>query len=117
MDKNNRNRKDGNAHRMDENNRNPKDENDHNDGMRHGNNLIGNRPSNFASSGFNARDNNNRRFFVEIPRDLATKGSVFVVIVKGRDNIGEVRLDEQSTVAGPAIANFPFDAWNHPIGH
>jgi hypothetical protein len=66
--------------------------------------------------GLNARYNNNRRFFVEIPRDLVSKGSVFFVVIKGRDNIGEVRLDEASTVAGPAIANSPYNAWNNAIG-
>ena len=87
--------------------------------MHHGNNFNGNSLSNLASAGFNTHfdNNNDRRFFVEIPRDLATKGSIFVVVVKGRDTIGEVRLDEQSTVAGPAIVNFPFDAWNNAIGH
>ena len=81
--------------------------------MYHSNNY---RPPNLTSPGFNAHYRNNRRFFVEIPRDLASKGSVFVIIFKGRDNISEVRLNEASTVAGPAIANFPYDAWNNSIG-
>jgi hypothetical protein len=124
-DGDNHNRKDRNGHnrmdensrdRMDENNRNRKDENDHN-GMHHGNNFNTNR--NVASSGFSTHfdGNNNHRFFAEIPRDLATKGSIFIALVKGRDNIGEVRLNEESTVAGPVFANFPFDAWSNPISH
>ena len=121
-DRNRTHEDDENDHdRNHQNDRNRKDEDDHNrnhekdrNEMRHGNNFG---PSSFASPGLNAHYNNNRRFFVEIPRDLASKGSVFVVVVKGRDNIGEVRLDEAGTVAGPAIANFPYDAWNNPIGH
>ena len=33
-----------------------------------------------------------------------------MVIFKGGDDIGEVRLDDETTVAGPAIAVFPFDS-------
>jgi hypothetical protein len=85
------------------------------DSFRNKNNR--NAVANLASSRFlNNNSNNHRRYFVEIPRDLAAKGTVFVIVVKAHDNIGEVRLDEQSTVAGPAIANFAFDAWNQPIG-
>jgi len=119
------NRKDGNDHdrnhdnghnrnsendhdRNHQNDRDRKDENDHNCNhekdrkeMLHGNNYG---PSNFASPGLNAHYENNRWFFVEIPRDFVSKGSIFIVVIKGRDNIGEVRLDKASTVAGPVIA-------------
>ncbi|KDR66313.1 hypothetical protein GALMADRAFT_81121 [Galerina marginata CBS 339.88] len=57
----------------------------------------------------------NRKYFVQIPKDLDVKGTVFVVVLKGTGNISEVRLDDQSTVAGPAIAMFSFGANHAPI--
>ena len=47
---------------------------------------------------------------MEIPEDLKSAGTVFVVIFSGGENIGEVRLDDETMVAGPAIAVFPFDS-------
>ena len=47
---------------------------------------------------------------MEIPEDLKSAGTVFVVIFKGGEDIGEVRLDDDTTVAGPGIAVFPFDS-------
>ena len=47
---------------------------------------------------------------MEIPEDLKSAGTVFVVIFKGGDDIGEVTLDDETTVAGPAISIFPFDS-------
>ncbi len=52
-----------------------------------------------------------RRYFVVIPGDLASKGVVYVIVVKGvSEKIRDVRLDDDSVVAGPAIAMFPFNA-------
>ena len=52
-----------------------------------------------------------RRYFVVIPRDLASKGVVYVIVVKGSsEKIRDVRLDDDGVVAGPAIAMFPFNA-------
>lgn len=59
---------------------------------------------------------NRRRYFVQVPRDLAARGTVFVSVVRGRENINDVRFDDSSIVAGPAIAMFPFDAFGKPIG-
>ncbi|KAJ3508468.1 hypothetical protein NLJ89_g5737 [Agrocybe chaxingu] len=56
-----------------------------------------------------------KRYFVEIPRDLAGRGTVYVIVVRGRENIGEVRLEDEFIVAGPGITMFPFDAWGKPI--
>ncbi|CAA7268585.1 unnamed protein product [Cyclocybe aegerita] len=58
---------------------------------------------------------NKKRYFVEIPRDLAGRGTVYVIVVRGRENIGEVRLEDEFIVAGPGITMFPFDAWGKPI--
>lgn len=41
---------------------------------------------------------------------MKSAGTVFVVIFSGGENIGEVRLDDETMVAGPAIAVFPFDS-------
>lgn len=49
-------------------------------------------------------------YVVEIPGDLKAAGTVFVIVFKGGENIGEARLDDESTVAGPATAVFPFDS-------
>ncbi|KAF8800079.1 hypothetical protein BYT27DRAFT_7263222 [Phlegmacium glaucopus] len=49
-------------------------------------------------------------YVVEIPEDLKAAGTVFVVVFKGEENINEARLDDESMVAGPAIAVFPFDS-------
>lgn len=52
-----------------------------------------------------------KRYFVEIPRDLASRGVVYVMVLKGdSDDVADVRMDDDSVVAGPAIAMFPFDA-------
>ena len=64
------------------------------------------------------QDNNNnvKRHFVEIPRDLASRGVVYVVVLRGdTDVMRDVRMDDESVVAGPAIAMFPFDAGSRPI--
>ena len=47
---------------------------------------------------------------MEIPEDLKSAGTVFVVIFKGVENIAEVTLGDETMVAGPAIAVFPFDS-------
>ncbi len=48
---------------------------------------------------------------VVIPGDLASKGVVYVIVVKGvSERIRDVRLDDEDVVAGPAIAMFPFNA-------
>lgn len=52
-----------------------------------------------------------QRHFVEIPRDLASRGVVYVVVLRGEtEEMGDVRMDDGSVVAGPAISMFPFDA-------
>ena len=52
-----------------------------------------------------------KRHFVEIPRDLASRGVVYVIVLKGStEEIGDVRIDDESVVAGPAISMFPFDS-------
>ena len=48
--------------------------------------------------------------FVEIPRDLASCGVVYVVVLRGETEMGDVRMDDGSVIAGPAISTFPFDA-------
>jgi len=58
------------------------------------------------------RDN---RFYVEIPKDLAGKGTVFVVVFRGGEDIRQARLDDESTVAGPALITFPFDSEGMPL--
>jgi hypothetical protein len=57
-----------------------------------------------------------QRHFVEIPRDLASHGVVYVVVLRGEtEEMGDVRMDEGSVVAGPAISMFPFDAASRPV--
>jgi hypothetical protein len=57
-----------------------------------------------------------KRHFVEIPRDLASRGVVYVIVLRGStEAIGDVRMDDGSVVAGPAISMFPFDAQGKPI--
>lgn len=52
-----------------------------------------------------------KRYFVEIPTDLVSRGVVYVIVLKGNtEEIGDVRIDDESMVAGPAISMFPFDA-------
>jgi hypothetical protein len=52
-----------------------------------------------------------RQYFVEIPRDLAGRGVVYVVVLRGDTKvIGDVKMDDDFVVTGPAIAMFPFDA-------
>jgi hypothetical protein len=51
-----------------------------------------------------------QRHFVEIPRDLASCGVVYVVVLRGETEMGDVRMDDGSVIAGPAISTFPFDA-------
>ena len=63
-----------------------------------------------AATIFAPLDKRENNYYVEIPEDLKSAGTVFVVIFKGGDDIGEVRLDDETTVAGPAIAVFPFDS-------
>ncbi|KAF8877653.1 ferritin-like domain-containing protein [Gymnopilus junonius] len=48
------------------------------------------------------------RFYVQIPRDLDGKGTVFVSVLRGRG--GMDAADGENVVAGPAIAVFPFGA-------
>jgi len=56
------------------------------------------------------------RHFVEIPRDLASRGVVYVIVLKGdTDSMGDMSMDDESVVAGPAISMFPFDADGKPI--
>lgn len=55
----------------------------------------------------NKKENN---YSVEIPEGLRATGTVFVVVFKGGDNIGEAVLNDENTIAGPAIAVFPFDS-------
>jgi len=50
------------------------------------------------------------KYVVEIPEDLRATGTVFVIIFKGGENIDEAMLDDETIVAGPAIAVFPFDS-------
>lgn len=57
-----------------------------------------------------------KRFFVVIPRDLASKGVVYVVVVRGiSERLLDIRLDDDSVVAGPAIAMFAFNANGNSI--
>lgn len=63
-----------------------------------------------AATIFAPLDKKGDNYFVEIPEDLKAVGTVFVVVFKGGENIGEARLDDENTVAGPAIAVFPFDS-------
>ena len=64
----------------------------------------------------NHNDETVKRHFVEIPRDLASRGVVYVVVLRGdTDVMGDVRMGDESVVAGPAIAMFPFDAGSRPI--
>ena len=63
-----------------------------------------------AATIFAPLDKKEDKYVVEIPEDLKSAGTVFVVIFKGGDDINEVRLDDETTVAGPAIAVFPFDS-------
>lgn len=57
-----------------------------------------------------------KRYFVEIPRDLASRGVVYVTVLRGStDAVGDVRMDDGSVVAGPAISTFPFDAQGRSI--
>ena len=63
-----------------------------------------------AATIFAPLDKKEDKYVVEIPEDLKSAGTVFVVIFEGGDDINEVRLDDETTVAGPAIAVFPFDS-------
>lgn len=63
-----------------------------------------------AATIFAPLDKREDNYFVDIPEDLKSAGTVFVVIFKGGEDIAEVRLDDETTVAGPAIAVFPFDS-------
>lgn len=66
-------------------------------------------------AGYGGSGEDQIRYFVEISRDLSARGTVFVVLVHGPEDIRDVNLDEENMVAGPAIAMFPFDANNKPI--
>lgn len=50
------------------------------------------------------------KYVVDIPQDLKAAGTVYVVIFKGGKNIDEAMLDDETMIAGPAIAVFPFDS-------
>jgi len=63
-----------------------------------------------AATIFAPLDKKEGDYVVEIPNDLKAAGTVFVVVFKGGETIGEARLDDENTVAGPAIAVFPFDS-------
>ncbi|KAF5324076.1 hypothetical protein D9619_011220 [Psilocybe cf. subviscida] len=65
--------------------------------------------------GANKNNDNTRRFFVQLPRDLSATGTVYFTLVRGPDDIRAIRLDDHSIVAGPAIAEFPFDSSYKPI--
>ncbi|KAF9041652.1 ferritin-like domain-containing protein [Panaeolus papilionaceus] len=52
----------------------------------------------------------NGHYFVEIPLELEGAGTVYIVLIRGSDNIGDVVVSDQTTVAGPAIAEFPYNA-------
>jgi len=57
-----------------------------------------------------------KRYFVEIPRDLASRGVVYVSVLKASSEaIADVRMDDESVVAGPAISMFSFDAEGRSI--
>lgn len=57
-----------------------------------------------------------KRHFVEIPRDLASRGVVYVIVLRGNTQaIADVRMDDGSVVAGPAVSMFPFDAGGKAI--
>jgi len=57
-----------------------------------------------------------KQHFVEIPRALASRGVVYVIILRGNtEATGDVMMDDDSVVAGPAISMFPFDAEGKPI--
>ncbi|KAF9479898.1 hypothetical protein BDN70DRAFT_662439 [Pholiota conissans] len=86
--------------------RDGRDGSNNNDHNNNGNN------NNYRDEGNN--DNRNR-YFVEIPRDLAGRGTVFVLVVRGPENIREVNLDDNNVVAGPAIVMFPFDHENKSL--
>lgn len=63
-----------------------------------------------AATIFAPLDKKEDNYFVEIPEDLKSAGTVFVIVFKGGEDIAEVILDDETTVAGPAIAIFPFDS-------
>ena len=56
-----------------------------------------------------------RRFFVQLPRDLSATGTVYFTLVRGPGDVRAIRLDDHSIVAGPAIAEIPFDSSYKPI--
>ncbi|PPR02088.1 hypothetical protein CVT24_011222 [Panaeolus cyanescens] len=55
-------------------------------------------------------DQHDGHYFVEIPLELEGAGTVYIVLIRGSDNIGDVTVSDQTTVAGPAIAEFPYNA-------
>lgn len=63
-----------------------------------------------AATIFAPLNNVESKYVVEIPEDLRAAGTVFVIIFKGGENIDEAMLDDETIVAGPAIAVFPFDS-------
>ena len=57
-----------------------------------------------------------KRYFVEIPMDLASKGTIYATVLRGRNwDMSDISLDEDNVIAGPAIAMFTFDAKSNPI--
>ncbi|KAF4616825.1 hypothetical protein D9613_008237 [Agrocybe pediades] len=85
-------------------------------------NSNGNRPGSSNNNGNGSSGHHDKRgdddvvkYFVRVPEDLRTAGNVYVLIVRGDDDINGVRLDDEYCVAGPALVAFPFDSNGNPI--
>ncbi|KAF9555880.1 hypothetical protein CPC08DRAFT_111626 [Agrocybe pediades] len=99
--------------------------NGHTSGNGSGNNngnSNGNRPGSSNNNGNGNSGHHDKRgdddvvkYFVRVPEDLRTAGNVYVLIVRGDDDINGVRLDDEYCVAGPALVAFPFDSNGNPI--
>ncbi|EDR01539.1 uncharacterized protein LACBIDRAFT_310865 [Laccaria bicolor S238N-H82] len=44
----------------------------------------------------------------QVPADMADRGAVYVLVVRGSKDMSNLRMDDASTVAGPAFVVFPF---------
>ena len=44
----------------------------------------------------------------QVPADMADRGAVYVLVVRGSKDMSNLRIDDASTVAGPAFVVFPF---------
>jgi len=52
---------------------------------------------------------------VTVPRDLREQGGVYVSVVQGGEQMGDVRVDDAGMVAGPALVMFAFNAQGNPV--